>query len=62
MCTRYPVIRFIVGESRAGVGYGMYGIFGNIVSFFVPVIAGCDDVLPSPSGFTSSMPSHVVSQ
>lgn len=36
----YLSIRFIVGVSRAGVGYGVYGILGNLIATVVPIIGG----------------------
>ena len=36
----YISIRFIVGISRAGIGYGVYGIFGNLIATIVPIIGG----------------------
>jgi len=36
----YLSIRFIVGVSRAGVGYGVYGVFGNLIATVVPIIGG----------------------
>ena len=36
----YISIRFIVGVSRAGIGYGIYGIIGNLTATIVPIIGG----------------------
>lgn len=36
----YISIRFIVGVSRAGIGYGVYGVFGNLIATIVPIIGG----------------------
>jgi len=36
----YISIRFIVGVSRAGIGYGLCGIFGNLTATVVPIIGG----------------------
>lgn len=36
----YLSIRFIVGTSRAGIGYGVYGIFGNLIATIVPIVGG----------------------
>ena len=36
----YISIRFIVGVSRAGIGYGVYGVFGNLIATVVPIIGG----------------------
>jgi nitrate/nitrite transporter NarK len=36
----YISIRFIVGVSRAGIGYGVYGIIGNLIATVVPIIGG----------------------
>ena len=36
----YISIRFIVGVSRAGVGYGIYGMLGNLIATLVPIIGG----------------------
>ncbi|GIQ84963.1 major facilitator superfamily protein [Kipferlia bialata] len=36
----YCSIRLIVGEKRAGIGYGVYGVCGNALSFIIPLIAG----------------------
>ena len=36
----YISIRFIVGVSRAGIGYGIYGIIGNLTATVVPIVGG----------------------
>jgi MFS family permease len=36
----YISIRFIVGVSRSGIGYGIYGVVGNLIATLVPMIAG----------------------
>jgi len=36
----YISIRFIVGVSRAGIGYGIYGIIGNLAATVVPIVGG----------------------
>eukprot|EP01043_Picozoa_sp_COSAG02_P018633 COSAG02_NODE_875_length_16279_cov_199.143078_3_plen_1291_part_00 len=36
----YISIRLIVGTSRAGVGYGVYGILGNLMATLVPLVGG----------------------
>eukprot|EP00041_Stephanoeca_diplocostata_P032889 m.1068626 g.1068626 ORF g.1068626 m.1068626 type:complete len:715 (+) comp24225_c0_seq24:402-2546(+) len=36
----YPCIRLMVGAHRAGVGYGIFGIFGNFFAAITPVFAG----------------------
>ena len=36
----YLSIRFIVGVSRSGIGYGIYGVFGNLIATLVPMIGG----------------------
>lgn len=36
----YISIRFIVGVSRSGLGYGVYGVFGNLIATLVPLIGG----------------------
>jgi MFS family permease/Ca2+-binding EF-hand superfamily protein len=36
----YISIRFIVGVNRSGIGYGIYGIFGNLIATLVPMIGG----------------------
>lgn len=36
----YISIRFIVGVSRSGIGYGVYGVFGNLIATLVPMIGG----------------------
>ena len=36
----YISIRFIVGVSRAGVGYGIYGVLGNLIATVVPIVGG----------------------
>lgn len=33
-------IRLIVGEKKAGIGYGMYSVIGNLISFVVPILGG----------------------
>jgi len=38
-------IRFIEGVSRSGLGCGIYGVAGNLIGAFVPLIGGiimCD--------------------
>ena len=36
----YISIRLIVGPSRAGIGYGVYGIIGNLLATLVPLVGG----------------------
>jgi nitrate/nitrite transporter NarK/Ca2+-binding EF-hand superfamily protein len=36
----YVAIRLVVGEARAGIGYGLYAVLGNIVAFIVPTVSG----------------------
>lgn len=36
----YISIRFIVGVSRSGIGYGIYGVVGNLVATVVPIVGG----------------------
>jgi nitrate/nitrite transporter NarK len=36
----YISIRFIVGVSRSGIGYGIYGVVGNLIATLVPMIGG----------------------
>lgn len=36
----YIAIRFIVGANRAGIGYGIYGVLGNLIATVVTVIGG----------------------
>jgi MFS family permease len=36
----YISIRFIVGVNRAGIGYGIYGVFGNLIATLAPLIGG----------------------
>jgi hypothetical protein len=36
----YISIRFIVGVSRSGLGYGIYGVVGNLITTLVRMIAG----------------------
>lgn len=36
----YISIRLIVGPSRAGIGYGVYGIIGNLMATLVPLVGG----------------------
>jgi nitrate/nitrite transporter NarK len=36
----YISIRFIVGVGRSGIGYGIYGVFGNLVATIVPMLGG----------------------
>eukprot|EP00539_Tryblionella_compressa_P006019 CAMPEP_0178769758 /NCGR_PEP_ID=MMETSP0744-20121128/21014_1 /TAXON_ID=913974 /ORGANISM="Nitzschia punctata, Strain CCMP561" /LENGTH=674 /DNA_ID=CAMNT_0020426059 /DNA_START=235 /DNA_END=2259 /DNA_ORIENTATION=- len=36
----YISIRFIVGINRSGLGYGLYGVFGNFIATLVPLIGG----------------------
>ena len=33
-------IRLIVGPARAGIGYGVYGIIGNLMATLVPLVGG----------------------
>ena len=44
----YISIRFIVGVSRSGIGYGIYGIFGNLIATLVPMIGGF--LMETPNG------------
>lgn len=36
----YISIRFIVGVSHSGIGYGIYGVVGNLIAMLVPMIGG----------------------
>ena len=36
----YISIRFIVGVNRAGIGYGVYGVFGNLLATLAPLVGG----------------------
>jgi MFS family permease len=36
----YISIQFIVGASRAGIGYRVYGIFGNLIATVIPIAGG----------------------
>ena len=36
----YISIRFIVGVNRAGIGYGIYGVFGNLIATLAPLCGG----------------------
>lgn len=36
----YISIRFIVGVNRAGLGYGLNGVGGNLVATVVPFVGG----------------------
>lgn len=49
----YLSIRLIVGVSRAGIGYGIYGIFGNLIATLVPIIGG--SLMEKPNGYDKTL-------
>jgi len=49
----YLSIRLIVGVSRAGVGYGVYGIFGNLIATIVPIIGGA--LMEKDNGYNKTL-------
>lgn len=49
----YLSIRLIVGVSRAGIGYGIYGIFGNLIATIVPIIGGA--LMEKENGYNKTL-------